>query len=230
MSRAPLIVPAVKKHTATVIFAHGLGDSGAGWKDLASQWRRQQKFEHVKFVFPNAPSIPITVNFGMAMPGWYDILSFDDLQGRSHDETGILKSREYFSSLINDEVTSGVPESRIVLGETPPQSLHPPPYPSTNPHPFTPPLGGFSQGGAISLFTGLTGPHKLAGFFGLSSYLLMHDRIKDVIAETTPAPDKAVPIFMGHGDSDPLVKYAWGQKTAQVIQEMGWKVDFRTYG
>ena len=58
----------------------------------------------------------------------------------------------------------------------------------------------------------------------------MHDRIKDVIAETTPAPDKAVPIFMGHGDSDPLVKYAWGQKTAQVIQEMGWKVDFRTYG
>jgi predicted esterase len=56
-----LIIPAVKRHTATVIMAHGLGDSGAGWVGLAENWRRRQKFEEVKFIFPNAPNIPITV-------------------------------------------------------------------------------------------------------------------------------------------------------------------------
>lgn len=87
----PLIVPAVKRHTATVIMAHGLGDSGAGWVTLAENWRRRSKFEEVKFIFPNAPNIPITVvspqtlwqaktsltigqNGGMRMPGWYDIV------------------------------------------------------------------------------------------------------------------------------------------------------------
>jgi len=57
----PLIVPAVRRHTATVIMSHGLGDSGAGWVSLAENWRRRQKFEEVKFIFPNAPMIPITV-------------------------------------------------------------------------------------------------------------------------------------------------------------------------
>ena len=90
-SAAALIIPAVKKHTATVIMAHGLGDSGAGWVSLAENFRRRNKFEEVKFIFPNAPTIPITVvctlprrpsqftdappqNYGMRMPGWYDIV------------------------------------------------------------------------------------------------------------------------------------------------------------
>ncbi|MCJ1259290.1 hypothetical protein MMC24_007126 [Lignoscripta atroalba] len=88
-------------------------------------------------------------------------------------------------------------------------------------------LGGFSQGGAISLFTGLTCPDKLAGFFGLSSYLLMHGKIKDYVP--TENPNKETPIFMAHGDRDPTVKYEWGQRTAKVLSDWGWKVDFRTY-
>lgn len=58
---APLAVPAMNRHTATVIFLHGLGDQGAGWIDLAVNWRRRQKFTETKFIFPNAPSIPITL-------------------------------------------------------------------------------------------------------------------------------------------------------------------------
>ena len=58
---AALVVPAVTRHTATVIVAHGLGDSGAGWVSLAQNFRRRSKFEEVKFIFPNAPNIPITV-------------------------------------------------------------------------------------------------------------------------------------------------------------------------
>lgn len=58
---AALVIPAVTRHTATVIMAHGLGDSGAGWVSLAQNFRRRSKFEEVKFIFPNAPNIPITV-------------------------------------------------------------------------------------------------------------------------------------------------------------------------
>ena len=87
--------------------------------------------------------------------------------------------------------------------------------------------GGFSQGGAISLFTGATCPDKLAGIFGLSAYLLMHRKIKDHIPPDNP--NKDTPILMGHGDVDPLVKYEWGKQTAQVFKDMGWKVDFKTY-
>jgi predicted esterase len=58
--KRPLVVPAVSRHTATIIMAHGLGDSGAGWVDLAENWRRREKFNEVKFIFPNAPTIPIT--------------------------------------------------------------------------------------------------------------------------------------------------------------------------
>lgn len=56
-----ITVPAVAKHTATIIMAHGLGDSGQGWVSLAQNWRRRQKFDEVKFIFPSAPNIPITV-------------------------------------------------------------------------------------------------------------------------------------------------------------------------
>lgn len=79
----------------------------------------------------------------------------------------------------------------------------------------------------MCLFNGVTSDRKLAGFFGLSSYLLMGSKIKDLIPEGKPNLD--TPIFMGHGDSDPLVKHDWGQRTAKTLEELGWKVDFRTY-
>ncbi|KAL2428942.1 Acyl-protein thioesterase 1 [Exophiala dermatitidis] len=201
--RQALVVPALKKHTATVIMAHGLGDSGAGWVSLAENWRRRGKFEDVKFVFPNAPTIPITVNFGMAMPGWYDILDFSELR-QQHDEPGILRSRATFTKLITDEIAAGIPSNRIILG-------------------------GFSQGGAMSIFTGVTTPHKLGGVFGLSCYLLLGDKIKEYAKEANGA-NKDTPFFMGHGDADELVKYRWGVQTAEFLRnELGHKVEFKTY-
>jgi len=181
--------------------AHGLGDSGAGWVSLAENWRRRQKFEEVKFIFPNAPAIPITVNMRMTMPGWYDILAFGDLQS-DQDEKGITKSQTYFHSLIADEVKAGIPSNRIVLG-------------------------GFSQGGAMSIFSGITAPTKLGGIFGLSCYLLMHNKVHELVP--SDSPNKETPIFMGHGDSDPLVKTPWGQLTAKRLQDMGYKVDLKIY-
>jgi predicted esterase len=81
----------------------------------------------------------------------------------------------------------------------------------------------------MSLFTGVTTPHKLGGIFGLSSYLVLGDKIKDFVKESSDA-NKDTPIFMGHGDADDLVRYSWGQQTADVLRkELGHKVEFKTY-
>jgi len=72
---SPLVFPALAHHTATVIFFHGLGDTRDGWSFAVENWRRRQRLDEVKFILPQAPNIPITVNGGMRMPGWYDIVS-----------------------------------------------------------------------------------------------------------------------------------------------------------
>ncbi|KAL9018447.1 MAG: hypothetical protein Q9185_004224 [Variospora sp. 1 TL-2023] len=184
---APLVVPALKKHTATVIWAHGLGDS----LPIAENYRRRSKFDEVAFIFPNAPTIPVTV------------VAFNDL-AQQQDQPGIHKSRDYFHSLIKAEIDKGIPSTRIVLG-------------------------GFSQGGSISIFAGLTSPSPLAGIFGLSSYLLLGDTLPSVLTQEIRAANSSTPIFMGHGDADPLVKPEWGSETAKVLKGLGWKVDFNVY-
>ena len=82
----------------------------------------------------------------------------------------------------------------------------------------------------MSLFTGATTPHKLAGVFGLSSYLLMGNKIKE-LAEEAKDINRDTPFFMGHGDADPLVRYEWGVKTAEALRTVlgHTKVDFQTY-
>ncbi|KGY15138.1 hypothetical protein PABG_11917 [Paracoccidioides brasiliensis Pb03] len=203
----PIIVPALTRHTATVIMAHGLGDSGAGWLMLAQNWRRRGLFDEVSFIFPNAPAIPITINFGMSMPGWYDIqklgrdVSVEDF-GNNQDEPGILRSRDYFNTLIKQEIDKGIKPSRIVMG-------------------------GFSQGGAMSLFTGLTQKEKLGGIFGLSCYLPLRDKVPSYIPEGFP--NKKTPVFMAHGDEDPTVLLDWAEGSAEELRKLGMTVDFYKY-
>ena len=168
---------------------------------------------------------------GMSMPAWYDIVrprdtvglhisppmfepssyssrltqesqtNFGDLQV-GQDEPGILKSRDYFHGLIKAEVDGGIASDRVVLG-------------------------GFSQGGAMSLFSGITAPYKLGGIFGLSCYLVLHNKIKDLIPANNPNQD--TPILMGHGDADPLVKPQWGERTAHMLKELGFGVSLNFY-
>jgi predicted esterase len=201
-SSEPIVVDAQGKHTATVIVCHGLGDSGAGWIFLAEQFLEQKKLEQVKFIFPNAPSIPITLNGGMRMPGWYDITSLTSID-RSEDESGITQSKGYLHGLIRREIAAGIPSERIVIG-------------------------GFSQGGAMSLIAGLTCPQTLGGVFGLSSYLLLRNKFKSMATVSGDANSKT-PVFMGHGNADQVVQYQYGKMTAEQLKEWGFDVDFRTY-
>ncbi|EKV09916.1 Acyl-protein thioesterase 1 [Penicillium digitatum PHI26] len=204
MVRAPYTVPALKKHTATVIMAHGLGDRVS----LAQTWRRRGKFDEVAFIFPNAPDIPITVNFGMSMPGWYDItklgrdMDFEEAL-RNQDEPGILRSRDYFNVLIKEEMDKGIKASRIILG-------------------------GFSQGGAMSVFAGVTNKEKLGGIFGMSCYMLLSDRIKNYMPEEWA--NKKTPFFLAHGVEDNVVPFASGKISAAKLKELGLEnVSFNKY-
>jgi len=144
----------------------------------------------------------VAQNMGMNMPGWYDIKSLSTLDDREEDEMGITKSLEYTHGLIEQEIAKGIPADRIVIG-------------------------GFSQGGAMSLLSGVTSKNKLGGIVGLSCYLLLRKTIKDRIP--TDNPNQNVPIFMGHGDADAVVAHKWGKLSAEELEKHGYKVEFRTY-
>nr|CAG8606927.1 14240_t:CDS:2 [Entrophospora candida] len=177
-------------HSATVIFLHGLGDSGHGWEPIAIEIG--EKMEHVKFVLPNAPIRPITVNTGMKMPGWFDVttLNVDQINGVDED----------VKKLIKDEIDSGIVSNRIVVG-------------------------GFSQGTAIALATGITSEYPLAGIVGLCGFLRMEEK---TIQMSTQA-NKNTPIFMAHGNKDMVVKYQLGKRTSEFLKNNGYNVTFKTY-
>ncbi|KAK3393043.1 Phospholipase/carboxylesterase/thioesterase [Podospora didyma] len=202
---SPLIFPATARHTATVIFIHGLGDTGHGWASGVENWRRRQKLDEVKFILPHAPQIPITCNWGTKMPGWYDIHTIDgSAEGmrKNEDEAGVMLSNEYFHGLIQQEIDAGIPADRIVIG-------------------------GFSQGGAMSLFSGLTSKVKLAGIVALSSYLLLSLKFAELVPK--PAFNKETPIFMAHGDSDQVVNVSLGTQSRDLLQKMGYNVSMKIY-
>ncbi|EIN11066.1 Phospholipase/carboxylesterase [Punctularia strigosozonata HHB-11173 SS5] len=180
-----LIVSPAAKHTATVIFVHGLGDTGHGWEPVAKMLA--PKLPHVKWVLPHAPTISITANMGMLMPGWFDIKSFDFKT--AEDEAGMMKTVHSLNQLITAEVDGGIDASRIVLG-------------------------GFSQGGAMTLLTGLTGERKLAGLVVLSGWLPLRNKVHTMFSDKA----KEARIFWGHGEADPLVKYEYATASRDFLK------------
>ncbi|GAA5926037.1 uncharacterized protein JCM15063_005191 [Sporobolomyces koalae] len=205
----PVILEALGKHTATVIFAHGLGDSAAGWVPLARELRT--RFQHIKWVLPTAPEQPVSINMGMSMTSWFDIQSLPPAELRADDDKGMLESVRTINKLITDETDAGLPSDRILVG-------------------------GFSQGGCIAYLTGLTSERKLAGIAALSGWLGMADKIKSVSSIPRSIllmmTDHALklPIFHGHGTGDQVVKHIWGKQSVDKLQEFGHKnIEFHSY-
>ncbi|KAJ2549046.1 hypothetical protein EV175_004594 [Coemansia sp. RSA 1933] len=196
-SLSAAIVRARAKHTASVIFMHGLGDSGHGWEPVAQIL--SQSLPHVKFIMPHAPEQPVTVNGGFRMPSWYDIKSLDKIAS-DEDEDGMNASMVRINELIRGEVDAGIPADRIVVG-------------------------GFSQGAALALFTGLQSERRFGGLVVLSGYLPVRDRL---VARVTDA-SKRVPVFQAHGTADEVVLYQYGEMTSEVLKKHGYDVEFRSY-
>jgi phospholipase/carboxylesterase len=127
---------------AAVIWLHGLGADGHDFEPIVPELRLPAS-KPVRFIFPNAPQRPVTINMGMRMRAWYDILQ---LGGGPEDEAGIRESQRSLEELISREVKRGIPHNKIALA-------------------------GFSQGGAIVLQTALRQRERLAGVMALSTYL-----------------------------------------------------------
>jgi phospholipase/carboxylesterase len=134
--------------TAAVIWLHGLGADGNDFAGLVPELDLSG-CPPIRFVFPHAPSIPVTLNGGYVMPAWYDILGMNLVDRQ--DAAGIQKSEKAIIALIENEAARGIPYERMVLA-------------------------GFSQGCAMALHTGLRFPYKLAGIMALSGYLPLADR------------------------------------------------------
>ena len=188
--------------TACVIWLHGLGSNGDDFADSIPDLKLQPDHK-IRFIFPHAPRRPVTINRGLRMPAWYDIFALDSRS--QEDAEGIEYSYEQMRVLIEEQHQIGIAYNRIFLI-------------------------GFSQGGAISLYTGLNFPHALGGAAALSSYLPLQYKLKKRILSTDEAAlNTSFPIFMAHGLQDEVVTLDFGEKSRTLLDSLGFKVEWHTY-
>jgi phospholipase/carboxylesterase len=182
---------------ASVIWLHGLGADGYDFVPVVRELESLGA-PAARYVFPHAPMMPVTINGGYVMRAWYDILGTEI--DRREDERGLRASQAKVEQLIAREVERGITPNRIVLA-------------------------GFSQGGAITLLTGLRHKQPLAGFVVLSSYL----PLADTTAQELAPASLDVPIFMAHGTADPIVPHARGVAARERLLQLGYQVEWHEY-
>ncbi|AWP17091.1 putative acyl-protein thioesterase 1-like [Scophthalmus maximus] len=134
--------------------------------------------------------MPVSLNMRMSMPSWFDIYGLSP--DANEDETGIKRASQNIKALIDQEVRNGIPSHRIILG-------------------------GFSQGGALSLYTALTTQQKLAGVVALSCWLPLRNSFPQASANIA---NKDMYVLQCHGDADPLVPFIFGSQTAEKMKSL----------
>ena len=153
----------------------------------------------IRFVFPHAPVRAVTINGGARMRAWYDIRDMN-LASRADGE-GVAESVAQVEALVEREAGRGIAAERLLLA-------------------------GFSQGGAITLAAGIAGSRPLAGLIALSTYLPM----TPAQAQAALKPEAASqPVFMAHGQFDPVVPQRGGEAAAQALRALGFGVEWRSY-
>ncbi|KAG1927001.1 acyl-protein thioesterase 1 isoform X2 [Pimephales promelas] len=142
---------------------------------------------------------PVSLNMNMAMPSWFDIISLHP--DAEEDESGIKRAAESIKQLIDGEVKNGIPSHRIVLG-------------------------GFSQGGALSLYSALTARQKLAGVVALSCWLPLRNSLSQ-----SGVSNRQMSVLQCHGDADPLVPPLFGRLAVEKLKTIldPANISFRTY-
>lgn len=180
-----VVINPAQKPQACLIWLHGLGADGHDFEPLIPELRIVDEIG-VRVVLPHAPPRPVTINGGMVMRAWYDVLSPDFRI--AEDARGIRQSEQQLLALIDSEVANGIPAERIVLA-------------------------GFSQGGAMVLHTGVRHPRRLAGILALSCYLpLLESLARESSAASRPVPimmahgvaDPLIPLQLAQQSRDQL--------------------------
>lgn len=184
---------------AAVVWMHGLGADGHDFVPIVPELRLPASLG-VRFVFPHAPRIPVTVNMGMVMPAWFDVVGLDFR--RQPDLAGVERSADAIAALVERERRAGIPSERVCLA-------------------------GFSQGGAMALHAGLRHPERLAGLVALSSFFATAEDAQDRSAHA-PA-NAALPVFQAHGALDPMVPIERGRAAYDRLVELGHDVEWHEY-
>jgi phospholipase/carboxylesterase len=178
-----------------VLWLHGLGADGHDFAPIVEEL--DLPFA-VRYVFPHAPMRPVTINGGLRMRAWYDLLTPD--RPGPEDEAGIRASADAVRALIDREVSRGFRATQIVLA-------------------------GFSQGGAIALHAAVRDHRPRGGVLALSTYLPLSDALLEERAEV----NRRIPIFMAHGDQDPVIPLGFGIASRDRLIAAGYAVDWHCY-
>lgn len=174
--------------SASVIWLHGLGADGHDFEPVVPLLRTRG----VRFVFPHAPALAVTINGGMTMPAWYDIRTLDFDDDAREDTAQIEVSARRIAALVARERNRGIASDRIVLA-------------------------GFSQGAAMAVHTAVREPETLGGIMVLSGYLLVPERLD---AERTAA-NRATPVLACHGSYDDVVPLTAGRQCHAALARTG---------
>lgn len=172
-----VIIEARSEHKASVIWLHGLGADGHDFESIVPELNLANDLG-IKFIFPNAPIRPVTINGGMSMRAWYDVKSANLRE--MEDSESITASSNLIRNYINEEIEAGISTTKIILA-------------------------GFSQGGAIALHAGLRYPQPLAGLLALSCYLPVPDQLEKEASNHKDCPimmahgiaDPVIPVDQG---------------------------------
>ncbi|MDH4216115.1 MAG: alpha/beta hydrolase [Gallionella sp.] len=199
----PIILQTGNKPRHSIIWLHGLGADGHDFVPIADELTLPVP---VRYIFPHAPMRPVTINGGFVMRAWYDITqpppsTLTGTNGDAHqDAAGIRASQAAVEALIAQEVAGGIAPGNIILA-------------------------GFSQGGAIVLHTALRHATPLGGVMALSTYLpLAGSAANELLAGT-----RAIPVFMAHGRSDPVIPFTLGMASREALREFGYAVEWHEY-
>ncbi len=176
--------------THAVIWLHGLGASADDFVDIIPLLNLPVGIA-IRFIFPNAPQIAVTINGGYVMPAWYDILEMS-LSGRKLDQAGIKNSVAQIHQLILQQNQQGIAADHILLA-------------------------GFSQGGAIAYQTALTYPERLAGLIALSTYIPDAEGLQ----RDFKVVQQQLPVFAAHGLNDDVVAIDLGKQAYNLVQKLG---------
>ncbi|XP_005107837.1 acyl-protein thioesterase 1 isoform X2 [Aplysia californica] len=173
-----------------------------GLGDTGHGWAemfREFSLKNIRCVCPHAPLKPVTLNGGMVMPSWFDIKGLSPMS--PEDEQGVKDSSKELQQLIAKEIADGIPAERIVIG-------------------------GFSQGGAIALYTAFAADVKIGGVLALSTWLPLN---KYFTNQSNARYNTDVPILQCHGLADPLVSHRWGETTHEIIKTFSPAAQFKSY-
>ncbi|KAM7049926.1 lysophospholipase-like protein 1 [Molossus nigricans] len=194
------VVSPAGRHSASLIFLHGSGDSGQGLRRWIKQVLNQDlTFPHIKIIYPTAPPRPYTPLKGGVSNVWFDRVRISN-ECPEHLES-IDAMCQVLTELMDDEVNSGIKKNRILIG-------------------------GFSMGGCMAMHVAYRNHRDVAGVFALSSFLNKTSAVYQALGQRG---GELPELFQCHGAADQLVLHSWGQETNAALRSLGVRTTLHTF-